>query len=450
MARGKKNVKQESGEIPTSAPEQDLQDPAPIPERIATPTVVPPVKKGGQKGKAPAVPIRKSTRTRAAPPATGRKRPHSSDTEASDEWSCQGETRPTSKAAKQEEEELTDDEDYADADPVVLKATSSRKRRCTEDVKPSRAVSKASTRSKTPASSTRATKRLRPIVPTSRALTTQSATRVFALWRQDGHYYSGTIHSLQAGTRYLVKFDDDTEDHVDISKLRQCELRVGDAVILGHGDLRGTVVDVSQMESGSVRVEIDDGSDLISSDYDIQDIRVAARAILSHWKDRNLTADHIVTIVRPKSRLLTPSPSKMSLMSATSVKQKKPFTKTGFVVTLTVGNKNPERMKDNVMLAIKHNGGTVIDDWSNIFSMEGVHSQSNKRWTASQENFKFRPKPELEGLERVFLLADDYNQKPKYLMALALGIPCLSHEWIRDDYTQIPLVRWARGSPIFC
>ncbi|KAJ8586088.1 hypothetical protein M405DRAFT_853446 [Rhizopogon salebrosus TDB-379] len=302
-------------------------------------------------------------------------------------------------------------------------------------------MSKASTRSKTSDTpATRAATRLRPTVSTSRALAAQPATRVFALWKQDGHYYSGTIHSLQAGTRYLIKFDDGTDDQVDVTRIRRCELRVGDAVILAQGDLRGTVVDVSQMDSESVRVGVDEGPDVMISDHDVKDIRVAARAILSHWKDRTLTVDSIVTIIRPKLLQATPSPSKASLMSATPVKQKKPFTKTGFVVTLTVGNKNPGQVKDNVMLAIKHNGGVVIDDWSSIFSMEGVHSQSNKRWIASQETFKFRPKPEFEGLERVFLLADDYNQKPKFLVALALGIPCLSQEWIRDDYLnkQIP------------
>ncbi|KAG1756675.1 uncharacterized protein EDB91DRAFT_1093869 [Suillus paluster] len=419
--RGKKNAKQEYGEIPTSAPEQDLQDRTSMPGRVPTPTVVPPsVKNKKQKGKAPPAPTRKSSRNRAASSAAGKKRKHSSDTEASDE----GETHPTPKAEKQEEEEteLTDNEDYMDVGPAPaeLKAPSSWKRRRVEDVKPARAPSKASTRSKTsdtPAPPTRAANRLRPAVSTSRALPAQPATRVFALWRQDGHYYSGTVHSLLTGTRYLIKFDDETEDQVDITMLRRYELRVGDA-----------------MESGSVHVEVDDGSDTESSNYEILDIRIASRVVQSHWKDRTLTADSIVTIIRPKPLHATPSPSGMSLMSATSVKQKKPFAKTGFVVTLTVRNKHPEQMKDSVMLAIKHNGGTVIDDWSSIFPMEGSHSQSNKRWIASRENFKFNPKPEFEGLERVFLLADDYNQKPKFLEALALGIPCLSHEWMRDDY----------------
>ncbi|KAG1832043.1 hypothetical protein EV424DRAFT_1313201 [Suillus variegatus] len=322
--------------------------------------------------------------------------------------------------------------------PAEIKAPSSRKRRRIEDVKPVRVPSKASTRSKaadTPASATRVGKRLRHTVSTGRALAAQPATRVFALWRQDGHYYAGTVHSLQTGTKYLIKFDDETEDHVDVAMLRRCELRVGDGVILCHGNLRGTVVGISRMQSGSVSVEVDDGSDTISSDYAISDLRIASRAIQSHWKDRTLTADSIVTIIRPKSLRTTPSPSGMSLMSTTSLKHKKPFARTGFVVTLTVRTKHPEKMKDSVMLAIKHNGGTVIDDWSSIFPMEGTHSQSNKRWIASQENFKFKPtKPEFEGLERVFLLADDYNQKPKFLVALALGIPCLSNEWIRDDY----------------
>lgn len=429
--RGKKKAKPESGEIPSSAPEQDRTS---APEQATTPTVVPYSAKNG-KGKALPPPTRKSTRTRAE--STAKKRKHSSDTEASNE--CQDEPHPTPSAEKQEEEETepTDNDMDVDPAPAEIEAPPSRKRRRVEDVKPARAPSKASTRSKTadtPVPATRVAQRLRHTVSTGRALAAQPATRVFALWRQDGHYYAGTVHSLQTGTKYLIKFDDETDDHVDVAMLRRCELQVGDAVIISHGSLRGTVVDISQMESGSVEVEFDDGSDTTRSTHAISDFRIASRAIQSHWKNRTLTADSIVTIIRPKPIRATPSPSGMSLMSATSFKHKKPFAKTGFVVTLTVRNKHPEQMKDSVMLAIKHNGGTVIDDWSSIFPMEGTHSQSNKRWIASQENFKFKPKPEFEGLERVFLLADDYNQKPKFLVALALGIPCLSNEWIRDDY----------------
>jgi hypothetical protein len=435
--RVKKKAKQESGEIPSSAPEQDQQDRTSVPERVVTPTVVPySFKNRKGKGKAPPAPTRKGTRPRAE--SSAKKRKHPSDTEASDE--CQDEIHPTPNAEKQEEEEteLADDDDYMDIGPapIEIKAPSSRKRRRVEDIKPVRVPSKTSARkaADTPAPATRVAKRLRQTVSTGRALAAQPATRVFALWRQDGHYYSGTVHSLQTGTKYLIKFDDETEDQVDVAMLRRCELRVGDAVILCHGNLRGTVVDISQMESESIGIEVDDGSDTTSSDYPVSDVRIASRAIQSHWKDRTLTADSIVTIIRPKPLRATPSHSGMSLLSATSLKHKKPFAKTGFVVTLAVRNKHPEKLKDSVMLAIKHNGGTVIDDWSSIFPMEGTHSQSNKRWIASQENFKFKPKPEFEGLERVFLLADDYNQKPKFLVALALGIPCLSNEWIRDDY----------------
>jgi len=117
------------------------------------------------------------------------------------------------------------------------------------------------------------------------------------------------------------------------------------------------------------------------------------------------------------------------VLSATSNKggRGKALNRTGLVVTLSPGNKNWEKIRENVMLAIKNNGGTVIEDWSCIFPMDGIHSNSNKRWVAVADDVQWVPK---DGIQRVFLLADDANQKPKFLIALALGIPCLSFDWL--------------------
>ncbi|KIK31724.1 hypothetical protein CY34DRAFT_763932, partial [Suillus luteus UH-Slu-Lm8-n1] len=128
-----------------------------------------------------------------------------------------------------------------------------------------------------------------------------------ALWKQDGHFYAGIVRSLQTGTKYRVKFDDETDDQVYVAMLRRYELQFGDAAILCHGNLRGIVVDISQMESGSAGVEFDDGSA-------ISDFRSVLRAFQSHWKNSTLTTDSIVTIIRPKPIRATPSPSGMSLM----------------------------------------------------------------------------------------------------------------------------------------
>ncbi|KAH7919016.1 hypothetical protein BV22DRAFT_1108220 [Leucogyrophana mollusca] len=266
---------------------------------------------------------------------------------------------------------------------------------------------------------------------TSRAAS-EPATRVFALWKQDGHYYSGTVHSQQSpsSTRYLIKFDDGTEDSVDISKMRQCQLMLGDNVILIEGNVKGKVVGVYQFDSdGVVQVQVDDGANLSTSDVEVQDLMIASRTLMSQWKERMLDAESIVPLIRPKMLQASPSPSKLSMLSAASVKGGgKSLSKTGFVITLSVGSRNPEQAKDGIMLDVKNKGGVVLDDWSSVFSMQGTHSSGNKRWVAAQKDLHWLMK---DGVERVFLLSDDSNQKPKFLMALALGIPCVSVEWVR-------------------
>lgn len=82
------------------------------------------------------------------------------------------------------------------------------------------------------------------------------------------------------------------------------------------------------------------------------------------------------------------------------------------------------------MAAIKHTGSTVFDDWGSIIKMEGRHSNANHRWVIEKSDVSWTGS---DDIERVFLLADDANQKPKFLIALALGIPCVHVSWLHDS-----------------
>jgi hypothetical protein len=347
--------------------------------------------------------------------------------------------------AEKEEEEETEPADVDDMDLDVQEnelepGPSMRKRKRPAAIKSgpkksSRLSAKPSigVRS-TPALSSRPNKRLRSVISASRTIS-EPATRVFALWKQDSYYYSGIIHSHINSAKYLVKFDDGTEDNVDVSKMRRCELTVDDEVILVEDDRRAKVKEVQSNLPGAI-VEVDDGDEVEVFDVGVQDIRVAGRAILKQWQNRLLNVDEIVPMLKPKSLKSTPSPSKASMFSTTSIKggRGKALNRTGLVITLSPGNENRERDRDDVMLAIKSNGGTVIEDWSHIFPIEGTHSNFNKRWVAIAEDIRWVPK---DGIQRVFLLADDANQKPKFLIALALGIPCLSFEWLHATVDKV-------------
>ncbi|KAI6045718.1 hypothetical protein EDC04DRAFT_3104337 [Pisolithus marmoratus] len=376
----------------------------------------------------------------AASKAAKRKRPPSSSTESSEDHGSVElstfvkEEEEETEREEQGEEEASSTHDYdidVDSPPLAPKAGVPHKRRRVEEIKPS-SVSKRSTfvqrSSATPAPGTRSIKRLRSGASTNRAAS-EPATRVFALWKQDGHYYSGIVHSAlprRGSTKYLVKFDDGTEDEVELKNMRRSELYVGDSVIVSNG-ARGKVSDVRELESrGIFLVKVDDGEKTVASEVELADIRIANRVLQNQWKDRILDPEAIVTVIKPRLLTDTATPSHHSLASLPGRPQRE-LAKTGFVVTLSPKNSNPEQTKESMIKAIEHYGGQLIDDWSGVFTMDGRHSQSNKRWTVTPDDFHFK-----EGvtLDRVFLLADDANQKPKFLIALALGIPCLSFEWL--------------------
>jgi hypothetical protein len=116
-----------------------------------------------------------------------------------------------------------------------------------------------------------------------------------------------------------------------------------------------------------------------------------------------------------------------SLRNSSASLSKKALSKVGIVVTLSVG-RDREREKDKITRIIRTNGGTVLDDWSDIFSLAGEYSPNKKRWVITSDNIGTELK---DDIHQVFLVSDAANAKPRFLTALALGIPCLSVEWLR-------------------
>jgi hypothetical protein len=391
----------EVGEVPSSVPEQDIVNT----NRGAIST---------KKEVKSLLQTKQRSRSTSVAPKGQRQLSNSVDEESDDEI-LMGST--------EEGTELVDDE-YQDAAP----GSSSRKRKRASSIKPPGAKSKAAPKRSKRSNATPATRsRLRSAVSSSTTRVVGGhATQVFALWKQDGHYYSGIIHSIEVGDKYMVKFDDGNAAAVNIDQMRRCELQVGDDVLVGNRTRGSKVVNVGRLADNFVTINLDD--DMV--DFDIRDIRIAHKTITFTFKDRVLSAENIVATV--KSTKLSPSPSKLSVTSIPAVRgyRKKILAKTGLIVTLSATKGSWEKEKEDVMNGVKNTGGFVIDDLSTVVRMEGQHSMSNNRWVIEKADAHWIGNDEIE---RLFLLADDPNQKPKFLIALALGIPCLSTTWLRDS-----------------
>jgi hypothetical protein len=331
---------------------------------------------------------------------------------------------------KEHDDAQLGDEDDEDDDVDELGPSHKRKHASSKkpivEMRPTKRLKKSSA---TPA--TRQAKSLRSAISTGEP---SQGTRVFALWPQDGHYYPGTVHSIDNNSRYLVQFDDDTNATLSLSQIRTCQLNIGDDVMFGESSRPARVVEVDDVDEDFVKVIRDDQIESVS----ISTLRVAHKTILCAWKDRTLTPNSVTTTIPPVRAGLSPSPSKMSMLSVPSIRggRKKVLAKTGLIVTLSATNGNWEKEKVKVMNAVRNSGGFVIDDLDTILQMDGKHSNNNHRCVIKKNDVKWTGHGDIE---RLFLLADDPNQKPKYLIALALGIPCLSTSWLHDSVDSVSL-----------
>ncbi|KAJ6547654.1 hypothetical protein B0H19DRAFT_954102, partial [Mycena capillaripes] len=265
----------------------------------------------------------------------------------------------------------------------------------------------------------RSTKRARA---TSSSTNTAEATRVIALWRSDGNYYSGRVHSQVSAERYKVHFDDDTESDVKLEQMRLCIPRVGDGVFIAQIPRAVKIKQIVDEES--VVVDIGNNS---SQTVHVWQLRFLSKTVTSDWTDRLVTAESVVCLTKPSKSFASPTASRFSISSVASAPEDLSplFLKHGFCITHT---SDADKEKQTIAAAIKSHGGVVIDDWEELLVIKG--KRLNTRWTFKDSDVGVNAA--FHEVQRVFLLAEDATQTPKYLIALALGIPCLRMDFIAD------------------
>ncbi|TFK30009.1 hypothetical protein FA15DRAFT_752133 [Coprinopsis marcescibilis] len=362
--------------IPSSVPEQDM-----LPEPEVKGKVKSKEKgKGSGKGKGKAAIQGRRVDARFK----GRQDATNEDSEDLDETA--GNEDPT---LEQAEEEI-----------AVEPGPSNKRKRGKKAAKPPAKVK----REKTPP-----TKRLRSTMASAKR--NDNATRVFALWKPNNLFYSGTIFAAE-DPMYEIKFDDGQHRPVTIDEIRRCELRVGDEVICGN---RNIPCDIVSVNGNAIGVKYN-GEDEI---FRLDELRISHKTIKSAWKDREVDKDAIVPLTQPEIGSPSRRPVGKNLLA-----------ETGMVLTLSVSNATWEKDKERVVNAAKESGATIFEDIADLFSLVGKWFESGNRWVITKDEFKFSPK---HTIRRLFLLADTANQKPKYLMAIALGIPILSTQWLHES-----------------
>lgn len=248
-------------------------------------------------------------------------------------------------------------------------------------------------------------------------------TRVFALWKKTDDYYAGTVYSSVGKQVYTVNFDDGQDGDVDLDDMRKLELREGDTVFLGT-ETQGLKVIKVDLERRVVTVRQRNRN----KEVPLRLVKIPGHEISANWGDRTLKrADEIVPMVRSaKTAGIPPSPAEGAKAKGKS--KNTILARTGVVITLSKDCPNSIALKADLGNKIKDMGGTVLGDFLPHINMNGIHDRGNGRWRISKSDVQWTR----NDLDRLFLVADNITQKPRYLLAIALGVPCISIQWLHD------------------
>ncbi|GAA5910162.1 uncharacterized protein JCM6883_001095 [Sporobolomyces salmoneus] len=303
----------------------------------------------------------------------------------------------------------------------------------------------------------------------SKLLPSAPFSRCFGLWRDDGYYYPGTIKSYNKNKKkpFEVVFDDGTGDAwLRTDEVRRCELELGDWVQYFGGE-RGDTESQTESLSGDLRVlnlrkagggeDVEEGQlekeDIVivtsAANFDrpggggrTQNLLVEALRIIrvhasSQFNNRRITLADLEAFegktrsnVRPLPLVSAPTRPNVGAFKMNDLNSGL-LSRTAFIITYassgSTHSPNEPNIKevkqsdrDGLLEKIKAAGGTVID-WANLFEAR-VDSRTGKPQV-------FFPSDDFAQIDTIILLADRSITTIKYLIALALGIPCCSIEF---------------------
>ncbi|BGP13691.1 hypothetical protein JCM10213_007078 [Rhodosporidiobolus nylandii] len=299
-----------------------------------------------------------------------------------------------------------------------------------------------------------------PAVPKSRLPSSVPFIRCFGMWRDDKFFYPGEIKGVVGG-EFDVVFDDDSRGRLKPDEIRRCELQRGDYVRY-RGDEFETETQsttlaedvlVQRVERGTSGVDTqgelaaDDIIVAASTNHDegrIHRLQVDAVCIpprrSAQFDNRRLTAEELALFMgkkRPPVVALQlekpPKPIRVQpfkLNKASSAL----FGRMAFLVTYGPDSRDN---KDKFVDLLVDNGGTVIE-WEHLLTVTPGEDDSAPPHV-------FFPKIDFEEIDEIVLVADRACTTVKYLMALALGIPCLSKHFAtlsEAQRTRLPFSRF--------
>ena len=306
--------------------------------------------------------------------------------------------------------------------------------------------------------------------------------RVFALFKdQKLQYHPATLFPTESQTQVHVVFDDGTPCYLERHCVRSLDLRLGDTVKVDMPDMKRGAWVISGFSEPTDVAELDKHSDdsaarhtdirghlivsVISKNASASEFEVAltkiylTKSLWAHYGPRDISANVSVPMSIHNSLRTTASPSQFPYPLGVSIRRTStPAFINNSPVSLTVAHSKgglfqgmvfalsfgPEdTMKRSIETKIRAHGGRLLNSGFNeLFYDVDVMDGPVRHLIGDGSKQQLVMRPEMQNLGFTAVIAHAHSRRPKFLQALALGLPCLAGRWIDDCVKRGKILDW--------
>ena len=297
---------------------------------------------------------------------------------------------------------------------------------------------------------------------------------VFAHYAADKHFYAawvtGSLGGHGAKHKYAVVYADGSSAEVTLANLRPGPI-VGAEVLVHRGKkwAKATMV-AFDAEAATVRGtngDEDDGIDdavgwptIRRSRAMVGDASLDEDDIRALIERHSLADDDVVAAPMSRGRVASVSsrspaasmPLSRHVSSASASTRTQSDKLAAYAVLIT--SKNNDDWRQSLTDRLINAGAIIIHDWADVLAFGGG---GEKEWSAVASDFQLLeddgddedeavPAP----ARRLLVLSNTDVQTPKYLIALALGVPCIHYSWALDVLRGVSVLIYRPMSLLVC
>jgi len=275
---------------------------------------------------------------------------------------------------------------------------------------------------------------------------------ILVMYKSGMKFFAGWAVPLSASKWMVHPCDGNPQCELNFSQVYRCDFAIGDEIdVLPDKTKRrdsfglATIVSIDDLNTKLwVRVKFrpKDEPDIVL-DISLAEVSLQGKPVKDdpRWKARLLGKGNLKQM--PRRPVIFPSPVTPGHITPAPTTPVRVITRTTSItpgykwlngVGIIFTNLKPQGIDHYKELVQKH-GGEVLQSWLSCFSFKGEIDETQTKWTSkSTDVVKWvgDRRAKTKNIKTMFVVTGSATHTSKFLIAMALGVPCIAPLWLDD------------------